>query len=97
VLVEEDRMVALLDAAQHEHPATHIEQKSKKILLEKALKQLPESEGRVLHLFYQASQSVEEIATITGTTIANVKVRLFRARQHLKEIIETRYKKELID
>ncbi len=97
LLLEEEKIVSLHDERQHESPAGRLEQNSRKALLDKAIKQLPEAEGNVLTLFYQASQSVEEVAAITGMTVSNVKVKLFRARQKLKEIIESKYKQELMN
>lgn len=97
VLLEEEKMVALHDASHHELPSTKMEQNSRKAALNNAIKQLPEADAEVLTLFYEGSQSVEEIGVITGMTIANVKVRLFRARQKLKEIVETKYKQELMN
>jgi DNA-directed RNA polymerase specialized sigma24 family protein len=44
-----------------------------------------------------AEQSVNEIAAITGISVANIKVKLFRSRMKLKEIIEQKFKQELID
>ncbi len=93
VLLEEEKMVALYDAQQHNVPVHN----SRNTALAEAIGRLPETDGQVLTLFYQAAQSVDEISKIMGVTTANVKVRLFRARQKLKEIIETKYKHELID
>jgi RNA polymerase sigma factor (sigma-70 family) len=97
VLLEEEKMINLLDAQQQETPWTRIEQNSRKATLNQAIGQLPETDGQVLTLFYMASQSVEEISNITGMTTTNVKVRLFRARQKLKEIIDSKYKHNLTD
>jgi RNA polymerase sigma factor (sigma-70 family) len=49
-------------------------------------------EREVISLFYQGEQSVAEIAQITGLTESNVKVRLFRARQKLKLLLENTVK-----
>jgi RNA polymerase sigma-70 factor (ECF subfamily) len=52
-------------------------------LLNKALKSLPEDENVIISLFYQNDHSIEDISTITGLTVANVKVKLHRIRKKL--------------
>lgn len=94
--VEEDKLVALQDALQQESPYGRLEQSSKKAILNKAIEQLPDVDAQILSLFYIGSQSVDEIAEIANMTTTNVKVRLFRARTKLREIIETKYKGELL-
>ena len=96
VLLEEEKMVYISDSSFSEKPSERMEQRTQKQLLEKAMKDLPEGEARMLTLFYQAEQSVEEIGMIMGLTTSNVKVKLFRARQKLKEVLESRYSRELI-
>jgi RNA polymerase sigma-70 factor (ECF subfamily) len=54
----------------------------------KAIRMLPEQDARIIALFYQADQTQEEIAQIMGITEANVKVRLYRARLKLRQILE---------
>lgn len=96
VLLEEEKMAMLHDDKYQQLPTNKLELTDKQATLQKAISQLPETDAIVLTLFYQSAQSIEEIATITATTAANVKVRLFRARQKLKEIIEKKYKEELM-
>lgn len=50
-----------------------------------AVMELPEKYRVVIHLFYYDEMSVKEISTILKTTEANVKSRLFRAREMLKK------------
>jgi RNA polymerase sigma factor (sigma-70 family) len=71
------------------------EYKAKKELVAKAIGALPQEDARVITLFYMAEQSVEEIGVILDITEANVKVRLYRARQKLKIILETTFMNEL--
>lgn len=77
------------------HPATKMEQRAQQQVLNEAVKHLSATDGELITLFYQGEQSVEEISTITGLSAANVKVRLMRARQKLKEILETKYSGEV--
>ncbi len=78
------------------HAGTRLEQKAQQQLLNEAVKQLPESDSELITLFYNAEQSIEEISVITGLTTSNVKVKLLRARQKLKEILQTRYSREVL-
>jgi len=48
-------------------------------------------------LFYQAEQSLEEIAQILGIETNNAKVRLHRARTRLKEKMEKHFAQEVKD
>lgn len=55
--------------------------------MEKAVDLLPPDEKALISLFYTEEHSVEEIATITGLTVSNVKVKLHRIRKKLYVII----------
>ena len=96
ILLEEEKMTAISDNYQTENPINNMEKQAQKQVLEQAIKQLPEEDARMLALFYQSEQSIEEIGVITGFTAGNVKIKLFRARQKLKEILENSYSKDLI-
>ena len=76
-------MILIADSTIREQ---HSEQdhKAQKQLIENALNKLPGEDALLLTLFYLAEQSVEEIGLILGLTASNVKVRLFRARQKLR-------------
>lgn len=78
------------------HPGMQLEQKAQQQLVNEAVQQLPVGDGELITLFYKAEQSIEEISIITGLTTSNVKVKLLRARQKLKDILETRYSREVL-
>ena len=61
-----------------------------------ALQKVTEEERGLISLFYYDDMSIEEIADVTGTGKSNIKVKLFRARQKMLEIIEKVEKKKLI-
>jgi RNA polymerase sigma-70 factor (ECF subfamily) len=63
-------------------PLEAIEQKEAKDLTYQILNELTEVHRTVLILFELQGLSGEEIATITGTSVANVWLRLHRARKH---------------
>jgi RNA polymerase sigma-70 factor, ECF subfamily len=54
-------------------------------MLEKALKALVPEENLLVTLYYFEDKSVEEISLSTGLSQSNVKVKLFRLRNKLKE------------
>lgn len=79
-----------------EQASARLEQQHQKQLIAEGISHLSESDAEVITLFYQGEQSIDEIATITGLTISNVKVKLMRARQKLKDILEQKYARETI-
>ena len=64
----------------------HMEERERVGTLDKALAQLPEQDSLLVTLFYMHEKSVDEIATITGLSVSNVKVKLFRARAKLRSV-----------
>ena len=52
-------------------------------LLDLALEQLPPDDRALILLFYKEDKSIEELAQITGLSIANIKVKLHRTRKKL--------------
>lgn len=62
-------------------------------LVEWALGKLSPEERLVITLLELEERSVREIATLTGWSESNVKVRAFRARQALKEILEKHHER----
>jgi len=42
-------------------------------------------------MFYLEEMTIKELADITGNSISNVKVKLFRGRKKLAEIIKTKF------
>ena len=53
--------------------------------LQRLLKQLPPEDALLLSLYYQHDKTVDEVASITGLSDSNVKVRLHRIRKKLQE------------
>ncbi|MFT3844543.1 MAG: sigma-70 family RNA polymerase sigma factor [Lacibacter sp.] len=90
----------VFDAANNSHPgfsANHVEEKSKIKMVNDAIALLSPEDAKVLTLFYKGEQSIEEIGVILGIEPNNVKVKLFRARQRLKDRIQTHFAVELAD
>ena len=61
-----------------------------------ALQKIAEEERGLISLYYYDELSTDEISDITGITKSNIKVKLFRARQKMQEIIEKVEKKKLM-
>ena len=84
-----------LEEKHEQIAAGYTDSKTTRILVRQALQHLPKADAEILALFYLAEQSLEETGQILGLSLSNVKVRLFRARQKLRDILEQKYKEEL--
>jgi len=71
------------------------EQKSRSYYLNIAIGQLLPDDATIITLFYNGERSLEEIAETMGMEANTVKVKLFRARQRLKEKLEGLLKHEV--
>jgi RNA polymerase sigma-70 factor (ECF subfamily) len=61
-----------------------------------ALQKITEEERGLISLYYYDEMGTDEISDVTGISRSNIKVKLFRARQKMIEIIEKVEKKKLI-
>lgn len=75
--------------------ANQVEQKSKVNMVNQAIAMLNTDDAEILTLFYKAEQSLEEIAQVLGLETNTVKVRLHRARQRLKDRMESSFSEEV--
>jgi RNA polymerase sigma factor (sigma-70 family) len=71
------------------------ENKSRSFYLNQAIEQLSADDAMIITLFYQGEQSLDEIGVTMGIEPNNVKVKLFRARQRLKDKLERNLKHEV--
>jgi len=71
------------------------ENKSRSYYLNEAIGQLLPDDAAIISLFYMGEQSLEEIGQTLGMESNTVKVKLFRARQRLKEKLEKNLKGEV--
>ncbi|WP_426669569.1 RNA polymerase sigma factor [Mucilaginibacter sp. McL0603] len=72
-----------------------VENKSRSYYLNQAITQLLPDDAAIITLFYMGEQSLEEIGNTLGIEPNTVKVKLFRARQRLKEKLERNLKHEV--
>jgi RNA polymerase sigma-70 factor (ECF subfamily) len=57
-------------------------------LINFALQKISEEERGLVSLFYYEEMNTDEISEVTGISKSNIKVKLFRARQKMLEVIE---------
>lgn len=77
------------------YDVNNAENKSKSFYLNQAIEQLLPDDAIIITLFYKGEQSLEEIGQALGMEANTVKVKLFRARQRLKEKLERNLKHEV--
>lgn len=74
-----------------------LERADRKELIAAVMKRLPPDEALLLTLYYLEECSVEEVCQITGLTVSNVKVKLFRGRKHFYGIVHEKMKLQNVD
>ena len=77
------------------YDVNNAENKSRSFYLNQAIAQLLPDDAAIITLFYKGEQSLEEIGQALGIEANTVKVKLFRARQRLKERLERNLKHEV--
>ncbi|GAA4924262.1 RNA polymerase sigma factor [Mucilaginibacter defluvii] len=76
------------------YDSNNAENRSRSFYLNMAIEQLLPDDAAVITLFYKGEQSLEEIALALNMEANAVKVKLFRARQRLKDKLERLLKHE---
>lgn len=64
--------------------------------LKRAVDELPELERTMIMLYYYEESGIDDIASVTGLSVSNVKVRLFRVRKKLHDQMQQLMKRELM-
>jgi RNA polymerase sigma factor (sigma-70 family) len=75
--------------------ANLIEGKSRRSMVNEAMRMLSPDDTQVLTLFYHAEQSLDEIGKILAMDANTIKVKLHRARQRLKEKMVKHFNHEI--
>jgi RNA polymerase sigma-70 factor, ECF subfamily len=95
--LENERIFEMADNQDSGFSANQVEQKSRVSMVNDAIAMLNPDDAQIITLFYKAEQSLEEIGAILGLEQNTAKVRLHRARQRLKEKMETYFAQEVKD
>ncbi len=96
VLPQEEENLAKLAGHDESHNLQQ-EQAGRKKILAHAINMLAAEEAEIITLYYIQEQTVDELSKILGLGVSNVKVKLYRARKKLKEILDRHYKTELAE
>ena len=85
----ESEMTSVEDHLELESKADYniMEQKNISEIINSLIEKLPGKYSSVINMFYLNGMSCEEIAEITSTSVSNVKVLLYRARNTFKDIL----------
>lgn len=78
-------------------PSDQLLQHDLRETLQEAVKKLEPADAALLQLYYFKERSVREITEITGMSASNVKTRLFRLRNQLKEVLSQQLNQEIED
>jgi RNA polymerase sigma-70 factor (ECF subfamily) len=93
--IDDEGTFVQVESHESAYDTNNIENKSRSFYLNQAIEQLLPDDATIITLFYKGEQSLEEIAQTMGIETNTVKVKLFRARQRLKEKLERNLKHEV--
>jgi RNA polymerase sigma-70 factor, ECF subfamily len=93
--LDNEKISVQIENQESSFKANLIEQKSRQAMVNEAIQMLSTDDAEIITLFYKAEQSLDEMGTILGLEPNNVKVKLHRARQRLKEKMEKYFSHEV--
>jgi RNA polymerase sigma-70 factor (ECF subfamily) len=96
ILSVEEFPASIVDFLSYNASEQEAEMDYRNSLVNFALQKISEDERALISFYYFDELDISEISEITGISRSNIKVRLFRARQKMLEIIEKVEKKNLI-
>ena len=85
------------DVSETDHLLTRLTIEEQNTLVRAAIDRLPTDEKAIITLYYLNDSSVKEITDVTGDSEANVKIKLFRARKRLWELLKYRFQDKVIE
>jgi RNA polymerase sigma factor (sigma-70 family) len=85
------------DVSETDHMLTRLTIEEQNNLVRTAIDKLPEDERAMITLYYLNDNSVKEITGVTGDSESNVKIKLFRARKRLWELLKYRFQDKVIE
>lgn len=95
--LDHEKVFEVADSKDSGFRANLVEQKSRINMVNEAIALLHHDDAEIITLFYKSEQSLEEIGQVLGVDPKTAKVRLHRARQRLKEKMETYFTEEVKD
>jgi len=95
--LDNEKVFEVADSHDSGLRANLVEQKSRVAMVTKAITMLGPDDAEITTLFYKGEQTLEEIAQILGLETNTAKVRLHRAKERLKEKMETYFAEEVKD
>ncbi len=95
--IDNENIFEIVINQNSEQASNLIEQKSRSSMVNKAINCLNPDDALVISLFYKAEQSLDEIGQVMNLNPNTVKLRLYRARKKLKQVMETNFSQEVRD
>jgi len=92
--IDDENTFLQVESQSSAYDANNAENRSRSFYLNQAIAQLLPDDVAIITMFYKGEQSLDEIAQAMGMEANTVKVKLFRARQRLKEKLERNLKHE---
>lgn len=77
-------------------PYNQLQIKDEQEFVNQAIQRLPRTEALLVTLFYINESSIKEIREITGLSLPNIKIKLFRARKKLERDLKFLMRPEMI-
>lgn len=91
----DDDLISDENIAETYHSLQHLKQQEQKKFIQQALTKLSTDESALITLFYLNENSIDEIRQIMSLSIANIKVKLHRARKKLYTELNAMLENEL--
>jgi RNA polymerase sigma factor (sigma-70 family) len=85
------------DTCETDHFLDQLSIEEQNALLNNAIYRLPDEERVLITLYYFNDCPVKEIIKITGDTESNVKIKLFRARKRLWNLLRYKFESQIIE
>jgi RNA polymerase sigma factor (sigma-70 family) len=95
--IDNENVFEIISNNNAEQASNLMEQKSRSSMVNKAIDLLAPDDALVISLFYKGEQSLDEIGKVMDLEPNTVKVRLFRARKKLKDVMESNFAQEVKD
>lgn len=85
------------DVKETDHFLTRLTLEEQNKMVHNAVNRLPAEDQALITLYYLNESTVKEITVITGDSESNVKIKLFRARKRLWELLKYNFKDQIIE